>query len=81
MADVPADFLLVHPPRTVPVEDVRRRLLTRVVEGRDPVAAREALERLDAGTWGACLRCGEPVEEHRLRIDPTTRFCRGCETF
>lgn len=81
MADASNDFLAMHPPPDVPVEEIRRRLLTRVVEGRDPVAAREALERLDAGTWGACLRCGAPIEPGRLSIDPTTRFCRGCETF
>lgn len=81
MANASNEFLVLHPPSVVPVERVRRRLLTRVVEGRDPAAAREALERLDAGTWGACLRCGEEIEASLLDIDPTTRFCRACETF
>lgn len=34
-----------------------------------------ALERLDAGTYGRCEACGEPIAEERLAVSPTTPFC------
>ncbi|MFO7281453.1 MAG: TraR/DksA C4-type zinc finger protein [Thermoanaerobacterales bacterium] len=34
-----------------------------------------ALERLDAGTYGRCEACGEPIADERLAADPTTPFC------
>lgn len=37
-----------------------------------------ALARLDAGTYGACERCGEPIGEERLDALPAARTCIGC---
>ena len=34
-----------------------------------------ALRRMDAGTFGICETCGDPVETERLLADPLTRFC------
>lgn len=34
-----------------------------------------ALQRLDAGTYGACEACGEPIPDDRLEALPATRFC------
>ena len=34
-----------------------------------------ALRRLDAGTFGACEACHEPIETERLLADPLVRFC------
>lgn len=34
-----------------------------------------ALERLEAGTYGACEVCGDPISPERLDAMPTTRFC------
>ncbi len=48
----------------------RRKLeLTRV---------RAALTRLDAGEWGACLECGEPIAPKRLEHDPSVFKCIEC---
>ena len=33
-----------------------------------------ALERLDAGTYGLCLRCGEAIDPQRLKALPTARY-------
>lgn len=41
-----------------------------VLEGVD-----EALERLSAGSYGACVTCGSPVFDADLERDPTRRFC------
>ena len=37
-----------------------------------------ALARLDAGTYGACERCGEPIGSGRLEARPTARHCVDC---
>lgn len=34
-----------------------------------------ALERMDAGTFGLCEVCHDPVENDRLLADPLTRYC------
>ena len=36
---------------------------------------REALRRLDDGTFGACLVDGEPIQETRLDAIPWTGYC------
>ena len=36
---------------------------------------REALARIDAGTFGACLVDGGPIEEKRLDAVPWTPYC------
>lgn len=43
----------------------------------EEIAAAEA--RLDAGTYGACERCGAPISPGRLRGSPTVRYCARCE--
>lgn len=37
-----------------------------------------ALARLDAGSYGYCARCDEPVEPARLALDPATPLCVEC---
>lgn len=34
-----------------------------------------ALERLNAGTYGICESCHDPIEKDRLLADPLVRFC------
>lgn len=34
-----------------------------------------ALAKMDAGTYGRCEACGEPIAEARLEAMPATRFC------
>ncbi|GIW65860.1 MAG: hypothetical protein KatS3mg094_379 [Candidatus Parcubacteria bacterium] len=36
----------------------------------------KALERINNNTFGLCLKCGKPIEEIRLKIDPTFEYCR-----
>jgi RNA polymerase-binding transcription factor DksA len=35
-----------------------------------------ALERLSAGSYHSCERCGDPLLEADLALDPTRRICR-----
>ena len=39
----------------------------------------EALVRLDAGEYGACLECAEDIPEVRLRALPFAVRCQACE--
>jgi len=37
-----------------------------------------ALERIDAGTYGECVKCGEPIGAARLAALPATPLCVKC---
>lgn len=37
-----------------------------------------ALRRIDAGEYGDCLECGEPIALARLRLDPAAALCIDC---
>src|ERR1700690_3884260 len=39
----------------------------------------QAIERLEAGAFGYCTRCGEPIALERLRSAPSCPRCRGCQ--
>ena len=39
---------------------------------------RLALERLDAGTYGVCERCGADISPARLEARPVVRTCIDC---
>jgi RNA polymerase-binding transcription factor DksA len=38
----------------------------------------QSLARLDAGSYGRCEECGEPIDDTRLAELPTARRCRTC---
>lgn len=37
-----------------------------------------ALERIEAGEYGFCSQCGEPIAPGRLDLLPATPFCAKC---
>ncbi len=37
-----------------------------------------ALDRIDTGTYGACVKCGEDISGDRLDLLPATPFCKNC---
>lgn len=37
-----------------------------------------ALKRLDAGDYGYCVTCDEPIGEKRLDLDPSVPLCISC---
>lgn len=39
---------------------------------------RAALDRVEAGEYGYCVKCGDPITEERLDVIPATPFCRNC---
>lgn len=40
---------------------------------------RLALERIDEGSYGDCLQCGNPIGEKRLDALPWTPYCINCQ--
>ncbi len=40
---------------------------------------RQALKRIDQGTFGLCTTCGEPISAARLRARPVTDLCIDCK--
>jgi DnaK suppressor protein len=39
----------------------------------------EALDRIDAGDYGVCLACEEPIPPKRLRVVSWARYCVKCQ--
>jgi RNA polymerase-binding protein DksA len=39
---------------------------------------REALQRIQNGTYGTCSRCGQPIAVERLSAVPTAATCVAC---
>lgn len=37
-----------------------------------------ALDRIDRGTYGACLTCGSPISRARLAVVPEAERCGNC---
>ncbi len=62
---------------TVGYERARVASLLDAVRSRaaDVVAAGE---RLAAGTYGTCARCGQPIAPERLSAHPTAAACTSC---
>lgn len=38
-----------------------------------------AIERMDAGTYGVCVRCGGEIGAERLRAMPAASLCIACK--
>lgn len=40
---------------------------------------REALMRMEDGSYGKCMDCGQPIGAERLRAEPTASRCLRCQ--
>lgn len=56
---------------TLRIRDRERRLIVKI---------REALARVDDGSFGHCEHCGEAIGLKRLRARPVTTLCIDCKT-
>lgn len=43
------------------------------------VKINDALQAIDAGTYGKCSECGNPISEERLTAMPSTTLCLECK--
>ncbi len=53
------------------IRDRERKLISKI---------REALDRIDEGTFGVCESCEEEIGGARLRARPVTTLCIDCKT-
>jgi DnaK suppressor protein len=68
-----------HDPEGATIAFERAQLSALLDGARRRVAElNEALERLDAGTYGVCEVCGNPIPAERLAARPAARTCVGC---
>lgn len=47
---------------------------------RELTDVKEALNRMDQGTYGICENCGKPISEKRLQARPMATTCIDCQT-
>ncbi len=40
---------------------------------------KEALERIEQGTYGICVMCKKPIPKTRLKAIPYTQLCKKCQ--
>ena len=52
------------------IRDRERKLIVKI---------REALQRIEDGTFGDCEDCGEEIGEERLKARPVTTLCIDCK--
>jgi DnaK suppressor protein len=69
----PTDRALLESNRnfTLRIRDRERKLLAKV---------KEAIKRVDGGTFGVCEGCGGEIDEKRLIARPMTTMCIDCKT-
>ncbi len=63
------------------MDELQNRAMAAAQEARRGARVRAieaALHRLEASKFGWCERCGEPIGERRLELDPTLTRCLGC---
>jgi len=53
------------------IRDRERKLIAKM---------REAIQRIDAGTYGICTSCGGDISDKRLTARPVTTLCIDCKT-
>lgn len=52
------------------IRDRERRLINKI---------KEALQRIEDGTFGVCEMCGDDISEARLKARPVTTLCIDCK--
>ena len=39
----------------------------------------KAIQKIKDGTYGTCEKCGKPIEQKILDIDPESMYCKDCK--
>ena len=56
---------------TLRIRDRERKLIVKI---------KEALDRIDDGSYGKCEECGEKISIERLKARPVTTLCIDCKS-
>jgi RNA polymerase-binding transcription factor DksA len=57
------------------ISDAEREVAVLDAAAADTVLIQQALERIDAGTYGMCVDCGKKIPDARLKIRPEVARC------
>jgi phage/conjugal plasmid C-4 type zinc finger TraR family protein len=70
-----------HPAEAATDADLRERELREQLRWKErQERLRQAQAAVDAGTYGICVDCGQPIPEGRLRAVPDAVRCVPCQT-
>lgn len=58
------------------IKDVQDEMVDMKSDRLERVQA--ALDRIDDGTYGICIRCGKPIPPRRLDAEPAAMTCMDC---
>jgi DnaK suppressor protein len=64
--------------RAVQMEDDEALEGQAAVVSNDIASVRRALERIEDGNYGQCVKCGEDIAEGRLEARPEAALCIDC---
>jgi RNA polymerase-binding protein DksA len=68
-----------HDPEGATLAFERQHTAALLARAREQIAEIDAaIGRLDEGTYGVCVRCGEPVGQGRLAARPAAATCVRC---
>lgn len=68
-----------HDPEGSTIAFDRAQLIAVLGQARHHAAeVDDAIARVDAGTYGTCVRCGEPISAERLAARPAASTCITC---
>src|SRR5579871_5703625 len=68
-----------HDPEGATLAFERQHTAALLARAREQIAEIDAaIGRLDAGTYGVCVRCGEPIGQGRLAARPAAATCVRC---
>jgi DnaK suppressor protein len=59
------------------MEAIRSSLQDKELEEYNMILS--VLEKIDAGTYGICIDCGQPISEKRLTVYPNATRCLACQ--
>lgn len=76
--DVVTDHHAPNEPLEAPSEAVDKSLVLQETEEGILTQVRDALERIEEGTFGKCRECGQPIPAGRLEAIPYTPWCVEC---
>lgn len=60
--------------------EMEQDLALQAIEREQLAHIESALQRIEAGTYGICTGCGEPIPPERLEILPYAGLCVRCQS-
>ena len=76
--EVVTDHHAPNEPLDAPSDAVDKSLALQETEESILTQVREALQLIESGRYGKCIRCGETIPPGRLQAIPYTRYCVEC---